>query len=118
MAVVGAEIVSKQFVATSNGFLVRRQPRVSACHALRRACSRGPSLTTDRTSQGFIAYLGAACSGLPMTWIVRNFGWQYWFTSLTLANIAAATLILPLWRLPTYGQRYGDAKGAVPAPAP
>jgi len=88
MAVVGAEIVSKQFVATSNGFL------------------------------GFIAYLGAACSGLPMTWIVRNFGWQYWFTSLTLANIAAATLILPLWRLPTYGQRYGDAKGAVPAPAP
>eukprot|EP00736_Rhodelphis_marinus_P006564 Rmarinus@m.23640 len=46
---------------------------------------------------GWIAYVGAASSGLPLTKIVQAYGWGAYFTSLLTCCIIACALMAPLW---------------------
>lgn len=48
---------------------------------------------------GWIAYLGAAVSGYPLTKIVTKLGWGAYFTSLVGFAFIAMLLLLPMWRL-------------------
>ncbi|PXF42591.1 putative hexose phosphate transport protein [Gracilariopsis chorda] len=48
---------------------------------------------------GWIAYLGAAVSGYPLTRIVSKLGWGAYFTSLIGFAGIAVLLLLPMWRL-------------------
>ena len=48
---------------------------------------------------GWIAYLGAAVSGYPLTKIVTKLGWGAYFASLIGFALIAIILLLPMWRL-------------------
>lgn len=48
---------------------------------------------------GWIAYLGAAVSGYPLTKIVTRLGWKAYFGSLVGFAGIAVLLLLPMWRL-------------------
>lgn len=48
---------------------------------------------------GWIAYLGAAVSGYPLTKIVTKLGWRAYFLSLLGFAGTAIVLLLPMWRL-------------------
>lgn len=48
---------------------------------------------------GWIAYLGAAVSGYPLTKIVTKLGWGAYFGSLVGFAGIAMLLLLPMWRL-------------------
>lgn len=48
---------------------------------------------------GWIAYLGAAVSGYPLTKIVTKLGWGAYFGSLVGFAGMAILLLLPMWRL-------------------
>lgn len=48
---------------------------------------------------GWIAYLGAAVSGYPLTKIVTKLGWGAYFVSLIGFAAIAVLLLLPMWRL-------------------
>ncbi|CAN8077126.1 unnamed protein product [Agarophyton chilense] len=48
---------------------------------------------------GWIAYLGAAVSGYPLTKIVGKLGWGAYFVSLIGFAAIAMILLLPMWRL-------------------
>ena len=54
------------------------------------------------TSNGFvgwIAYLGAATAGYPMTKITEVFGWSGFFVALCLCGLVAIAFLAPLWRI-------------------
>lgn len=46
---------------------------------------------------GWIAYLGAATAGYPISKVIEGFGWYGFFLALGLCGIAAASLLTPLW---------------------
>lgn len=48
---------------------------------------------------GWIAYLGAAVSGYPLTKIVTKLGWGAYFASLVGFAGIAVLLLLPMWRV-------------------
>lgn len=48
---------------------------------------------------GWIAYLGAAVSGYPLTKLVTKLGWHAYFVSLLGFAATAIVLLLPMWRL-------------------
>ena len=48
---------------------------------------------------GWIAYLGAAVSGYPLTKIVTKLGWGAYFVSLIGFAAIAVVLLLPMWRV-------------------
>lgn len=62
---------------------------------------------------GWIAYLGAAVSGYPLTKIVTILGWQAYFVALVGFAAIAVVLLLPMWRL-----GMGDKTKPLPAPVP
>ena len=65
----GAELVGKESVGASEGFL------------------------------GWVAYLGAANAGIPLSMIVKNYGWNAYFTALTVACGMALLLLSPMVNL-------------------
>jgi hypothetical protein len=69
MQLVGAEIVDRSAVSSTIGLL------------------------------GWIAYLGAAFSGYPLTKLVTKLGWKVYFVSLLGSAVAAMLLLLPMWRV-------------------
>ncbi|GIL45286.1 hypothetical protein Vafri_2446 [Volvox africanus] len=54
---------------------------------------------------GWVAYLGAANAGVPLSWIITSYGWTAYFTALTAACGVALLLLAPLMRLPSFTQR-------------
>ncbi|GLI66075.1 hypothetical protein VaNZ11_009794 [Volvox africanus] len=54
---------------------------------------------------GWVAYLGAANAGVPLSWIITSYGWTAYFTALTAACGVALLLLTPLMRLPSFTQR-------------
>jgi len=76
----GAELVGPESVGASEGFL------------------------------GWVAYLGAANAGIPLSIIVKNYGWNAYFTSLLIACGMAILLLAPMVNLKSYVQREGAAK--------
>jgi len=69
VGLAGAEIVNKDAVSTTIGFL------------------------------GWVAYLGASFAGFPLTTMVTRYGWQAYFASLMGCGVVAILLLLPMWRL-------------------
>ncbi|KAL0031772.1 hypothetical protein WJX79_006580 [Trebouxia sp. C0005] len=76
----GAELVGPESVGASEGFL------------------------------GWIAYLGAANAGVPLSIIVKNHGWNAYFTALLAACGMAILLLAPMVNLKSYVQREALAK--------
>lgn len=71
----GAELVGPNSVGASEGFL------------------------------GWVAYLGAANAGIPLSIIVKDFGWSAYFTTLVGACVVALLLLSPMTRLRSFVQR-------------
>jgi MFS transporter, OPA family, sugar phosphate sensor protein UhpC len=71
----GAELVGPESVGASEGFL------------------------------GWIAYLGAANAGVPLSLIVKNMGWDAYFNALTGAAVIAFCIMAPMFRLQSHVQR-------------
>lgn len=71
----GAELVGNESVGASEGFL------------------------------GWVAYLGAANAGIPLSMIVKSFGWNYYFAALVAACGFALLLLAPMINLKNYVQR-------------
>uniref|UniRef100_A0A7R9V7P4 Major facilitator superfamily (MFS) profile domain-containing protein n=1 Tax=Chlamydomonas euryale TaxID=1486919 RepID=A0A7R9V7P4_9CHLO len=71
----GAEMVGPQTVGASEGFL------------------------------GWVAYLGAANAGIPLSIIVKQFGWDAYFGTLIVACGLAVLLLSPMTRLRSFVQR-------------
>jgi sugar phosphate permease len=78
----GAELVGPESVGASEGFL------------------------------GWVAYLGAANAGIPLSVIVKNYGWTAYFTALLAACGMAILLLAPMVNLKSYVQRVGKKKAA------
>ena len=58
-------------------------------------------------SQGFlgwVAYLGAANAGIPLSIIVRDYGWGSYFTALLAACGVAVVLLMPMINAKSYVQ--------------
>jgi len=71
----GAELVGPDSVGASEGFL------------------------------GWIAYLGAANAGIPLSIIVKEYGWSTYFSTLIGACVMALILLSPMTHLRSYVQR-------------
>jgi len=71
----GAELVGPDSVGASEGFL------------------------------GWIAYLGAANAGIPLSIIVKDYGWNAYFSTLIGACFLALLLLSPMTNLRSYVQR-------------
>ena len=71
----GAELVGKDSVGASEGFL------------------------------GWVAYLGAANAGIPLSIIVKKFGWNYYFGALVGACAGALLLLWPMMNLKSHVQK-------------
>lgn len=76
----GAELVGKDSVGASEGFL------------------------------GWIAYLGAANAGIPLSIIVKDYGWSAYFNTLVAACVLALVLLSPMTNLRSFVQRDAAAK--------
>ncbi|KAG1676379.1 hypothetical protein FOA52_001174 [Chlamydomonas sp. UWO 241] len=66
----------------------------------------GPS--TVGASEGFlgwVAYLGAANAGIPLSFIVKEYGWSAYFSTLVAACGVALVLLWPMTRLRSFVQR-------------
>ena len=74
----GAEIVGRHSVGASEGFL------------------------------GWVAYLGAASAGVPLSMIVDKLGWSSFFVALCSACGAALVLLLPMVRVKSHVERVED----------
>jgi sugar phosphate permease len=59
---------------------------------------------------GWIAYLGAANAGVPLSIIVRDFGWNAYFTTLLCACAGALLLLAPMTNLKSHVQRQQKTK--------
>eukprot|EP00200_Dunaliella_tertiolecta_P006156 CAMPEP_0202343192 /NCGR_PEP_ID=MMETSP1126-20121109/3422_1 /ASSEMBLY_ACC=CAM_ASM_000457 /TAXON_ID=3047 /ORGANISM="Dunaliella tertiolecta, Strain CCMP1320" /LENGTH=519 /DNA_ID=CAMNT_0048934233 /DNA_START=351 /DNA_END=1911 /DNA_ORIENTATION=- len=76
----GAELVGPDSVGASEGFL------------------------------GWIAYLGAANAGIPLSIIVKDYGWSAYFSTLLAACGLALVLLWPMMKLPSQVQRVARRK--------
>lgn len=80
----GAELVGPESVGASEGFL------------------------------GWVAYLGAANAGIPLSMIVKNHGWEAYFVALLIACGMALLLLAPMVNLKSYVQREEAKKNLRP----
>jgi OPA family sugar phosphate sensor protein UhpC-like MFS transporter len=48
---------------------------------------------------GWIAYLGAATAGLPLSKLTQRWGWEAFFLALGISGVIAAFLLMPLWKV-------------------
>jgi OPA family sugar phosphate sensor protein UhpC-like MFS transporter len=62
---------------------------------------------------GWIAYLGAATAGYPISKIAQVWGWYGFFASLALCGVVSVLLLLPLWKIksnPKYATEESSAE--------
>ncbi len=72
------------------------------------------------TSNGFvgwIAYLGAATAGYPISKITEVWGWYGFFVSLAFCGVIAVSLLLPLWNIKSNPKLAEKEPVSDPAPA-
>ncbi|MGR3973701.1 MAG: MFS transporter [Candidatus Rhabdochlamydia sp.] len=48
---------------------------------------------------GFIAYLGMASSGYPLTKMIEMFGWNGFFEALIICAVVCTVLLIPFWSI-------------------
>jgi MFS transporter, OPA family, sugar phosphate sensor protein UhpC len=53
---------------------------------------------------GWIAYLGAATAGYPISKVIEHFGWEGFFVTLSVCGALAVALLLPLWKIQPFGK--------------
>lgn len=58
---------------------------------------------------GLFAYMGAAFAGLPLGWIIRDFGWDLFFIVLVACSLLSTLLVLPMWSIKV-NPKYAKAK--------
>lgn len=56
---------------------------------------------------GWVAYLGAANAGIPLSIIVRDWGWGWYFATLLFSCGMALLLLAPMVKLKSHQQRVG-----------
>ena len=78
----GAELVSKGAVGASQGFL------------------------------GLVAYIGAANAGVPLSLILKTYGWSGYFIALSVACCCAFFLLIPLVNAKSFAQTDSRGKSA------
>ncbi|MBS0621190.1 MAG: MFS transporter family glucose-6-phosphate receptor UhpC [Verrucomicrobia bacterium] len=61
--------------------------------------SHKKSAATASGFTGWVAYLGAAAAGYPITKIAENWGWYGFFLSLGVCGAITVLLLLPLWKI-------------------
>ena len=65
----------------------------------------GESVGASEGFLGWIAYLGAANAGVPLSLIVKNVGWDAYFNALTAAAVIAFCIMAPMFKLQSHVQR-------------
>jgi MFS transporter, OPA family, sugar phosphate sensor protein UhpC len=50
---------------------------------------------------GWVAYLGAATAGYPITKVIESNGWYGFFVALAISATVSVFMLLPLWRVKT-----------------
>lgn len=88
-------------------FLYGPQMMIGLCGA---ELVRPDSVGASQGFLGWVAYLGAANAGIPLSIVVRDFGWGAYFTTLLAACGCAALLLAPMINAKSYLQLHG--KGA------
>ncbi len=71
----GAELVTKSAVGASQGIL------------------------------GLVAYIGAANAGVPLSYVLKNFGWDGYFMAMSAACVGALLLLAPLMHARSFAQQ-------------
>ncbi len=64
-----------------------------------------PRPTRHPPPPSWIAYLGAANAGIPLSIIVKEYGWGTYFSTLVGACCLALLLLFPMTNLRSYVQR-------------
>ncbi len=60
---------------------------------------------------GWVAYLGAATAGYPMSKVIESGGWYGFFVVLAISAVISAFMLIPLWRIKT-NPKYTEKKTA------
>lgn len=58
---------------------------------------------------GWVSYMGAACAGAPLAYLVQKMGWSVYFSIMIFAAAAACVLIIPMLNLKSYTQKQAEA---------
>ena len=82
IGIAAVELAHKKAAATANGFV------------------------------GWIAYLGAATAGYPITKIAEKFGWYGFFVALGICGAISVALLLPLWKIKSNPKFTGEEQPA------
>eukprot|EP00245_Coleochaete_scutata_P005699 TRINITY_DN19450_c0_g1_i1.p1 TRINITY_DN19450_c0_g1~~TRINITY_DN19450_c0_g1_i1.p1 ORF type:complete len:546 (-),score=94.08 TRINITY_DN19450_c0_g1_i1:402-2039(-) len=64
-----------------------------------------PAVSAAQGLLGWISYLGAANAGLPLSIIVKQYGWDAYFTTLIASCVILILLVLPMINLKSYVQK-------------
>ncbi len=57
---------------------------------------------------GWVAYLGAATAGYPISKIAEKWGWYGFFVTLGICGVISVLLLLPLWKIKTNPNYTGE----------
>lgn len=82
-------------------FLYGPQMMIGLCGA---ELVRPDSVGASQGFLGWVAYLGAANAGIPLSIVVRDYGWGAYFTALLAACGVAVALLLPMINAKSYVQ--------------
>ncbi|KAI7837430.1 hypothetical protein COHA_008742 [Chlorella ohadii] len=82
-------------------FLYGPQMMIGLCGA---ELVRPESVGASQGFLGWVAYLGAANAGIPLSIIVKDYGWGAYFTALLAACAAAVVLLAPMINAKSYVQ--------------
>lgn len=90
-------------------FLYGPQMMIGLCGA---ELVRPDSVGASQGFLGWVAYLGAANAGIPLSIVVRDYGWGAYFTALLAACGVAAALMLPMINAKSYVQLQKEREAA------
>jgi OPA family sugar phosphate sensor protein UhpC-like MFS transporter len=65
---------------------------------------------------GFIAYLGFAAAGYPLTKIMEVAGWNGFFIALAICGVVSVLLLAPMWAIKSNPKFMGEEKPTLEIP--
>ncbi|KAI8100349.1 hypothetical protein M9435_006833 [Picochlorum sp. BPE23] len=84
-------------------FLYGPQMMIGLCGA---ELVRPDSVGASQGFLGWVAYIGAANAGIPLSMVVQNMGWGAYFSTLMAACGIAVLLLLPMTNAKSYSQNH------------
>ena len=90
-------------------FLYGPQMMIGLCGA---ELVRADSVGASQGFLGWVAYLGAANAGIPLSIVVQQYGWNAYFMALLGACAVAVVLLLPMVNAKSYVQLQAEKKAA------